>query len=269
MSNSTRNPFFFDPLESVKAAAKIHSAALDMTMTTWTAMLDGQTQLWNGGWTKIWSLSGGVTSAEQEAASKPAAKVAPKAAPKPAAKAAPKPAVKAAPKPAVKAAPKPAAKVAPAPAAKPVAEKVVAKPAVAAKPAPVQEKTVAAAPVKTTPATTKAPATTPAKAPVKAAAPKAAPAKTTPAAPVAAAPVSGKPAGLKAPRAGKADDLTTVKGIGPKMAEQLNAAGIFHFDQIAAWTAGEVAWLDDNLKGVRGSVSRDNWVSQAAALAKG
>ena len=38
---------------------------------------------------------------------------------------------------------------------------------------------------------------------------------------------------------------------------------IFHFDQIAAWTAAEVAWVDDNLEGFKGRVTRDEWVAQA------
>ena len=49
----------------------------------------------------------------------------------------------------------------------------------------------------------------------------------------------------------------------------LNEMGYFHFDQIAAWTADEVAWVDANLKGFKGRVSRDTWVEQAKLLAAG
>ncbi len=48
-----------------------------------------------------------------------------------------------------------------------------------------------------------------------------------------------------------------------------NELGFYHFDQIAAWTADEVAWVDANLKGFKGRVSRDNWVDQAKTLAAG
>ncbi len=41
---------------------------------------------------------------------------------------------------------------------------------------------------------------------------------------------------LAAPRGGKADNLTRIKGIGTVNEGKLHALGIFHFDQIAAWT---------------------------------
>jgi NADH-quinone oxidoreductase subunit E len=75
-----------------------------------------------------------------------------------------------------------------------------------------------------------------------------------------------KPSPLDAPRAGGADDLTRIKGLGPKLLRALNRMGVFHIDQIAAWTPGEVAWMDDNIQGFKGRVSRDNWVAQAKAL---
>jgi len=57
--------------------------------------------------------------------------------------------------------------------------------------------------------------------------------------------------------------------VGPKLQTTLNEMGYYHFDQIAAWTAEEVAWVDQNLKGFKGRVSRDNWVEQARQLASG
>lgn len=78
-----------------------------------------------------------------------------------------------------------------------------------------------------------------------------------------------KPTTLTAARDGGADDLKQIKGVGPKMEGMLNGMGFFHFDQVAAWTGAEVAWVDANLKGFRGRVSRDNWVDQAKTLAAG
>ena len=78
-----------------------------------------------------------------------------------------------------------------------------------------------------------------------------------------------KPATLAAARGGVADDLKQIKGIGPKLEILCNELGFFHFDQVAAWTADEVAWVDANLKGFKGRVSRDNWVEQAKVLAAG
>jgi predicted flap endonuclease-1-like 5' DNA nuclease len=80
---------------------------------------------------------------------------------------------------------------------------------------------------------------------------------------------STKPEMLRAPRDGGADDLKQIKGVGPKLEQLLNSMGVYHFDQIAGWTADEVAWLDDNLQGFKGRVSRDDWVAQAQVLAQG
>lgn len=65
---------------------------------------------------------------------------------------------------------------------------------------------------------------------------------------------------------GAADDLTLIKGIGNKLSSQLNALGIFHFAQIAAWSEPQVRWVDEYLSG-NGRVTRDGWVKQAQALA--
>lgn len=78
-----------------------------------------------------------------------------------------------------------------------------------------------------------------------------------------------RPAALDGPRGGTADDLKRVKGIGPKMEKICNSLGFYHFDQIAAWTSDEVAWVDANLEGFKGRVTRDEWVAQAKLLAAG
>lgn len=88
-------------------------------------------------------------------------------------------------------------------------------------------------------------------------------------APAVAALPATRPEGLTAPRDGRADDLTLIKGIGPKLATLCHSLGYYHFDQIASWTAAEVAWVDDNLEGFKGRVTRDDWVAQARALAAG
>ncbi len=78
-----------------------------------------------------------------------------------------------------------------------------------------------------------------------------------------------KPKGLDKARGGKADDLKMIKGIGPKLEILCHKLGFFHFDQIAEWSAKEIAWVDDNLEGFKGRVTRDEWVKQAKVLAKG
>lgn len=101
---------------------------------------------------------------------------------------------------------------------------------------------------------------------VAAPAPAAAPAPVAPAAVPTAASGEQKPAGLSAPRGGKADDLKVIEGVGPAMEKLLNEHGIYHLDQIAGWGPAEVAWMDGNLKGFKGRVTRDKWVAQAKLI---
>lgn len=84
-------------------------------------------------------------------------------------------------------------------------------------------------------------------------------------APVASA-VPVQPKGLAAARAGGADDLKVIEGIGPAMEKLCNGLGFYHFDQIAGWSAADVAWVDDNLKGFKGRATRDRWVAQARLI---
>ena len=80
--------------------------------------------------------------------------------------------------------------------------------------------------------------------------------------------VAGKPKGLAEPRASGRDDLKLIAGIGPKIETILNGLGIYHFDQVSAWTPKEVAWVDGFLK-FNGRILRDQWIAQADALAAG
>lgn len=77
-----------------------------------------------------------------------------------------------------------------------------------------------------------------------------------------------RPPALDEPREGDADDLKVIEGIGPKLEATLNMNGIYHYDQIAAWTAEEVVWMDNNLPRFKGRVTRDNWVEQAKLVLK-
>jgi predicted flap endonuclease-1-like 5' DNA nuclease len=81
--------------------------------------------------------------------------------------------------------------------------------------------------------------------------------------------VGVKPAALAAPREGGPDDLKQIRGVGPKLEKLCHALGFYHFDQIANWTAEEIAWVDANLEGFKGRVTRDDWVQQAKVLAEG
>lgn len=66
---------------------------------------------------------------------------------------------------------------------------------------------------------------------------------------------------------GKADDLKKITGVGPAMEKKLNAAGIFHFWQVADLNKTQAQELDDEA-GLGGRIERDEWVKQAKQLAK-
>jgi NADH-quinone oxidoreductase subunit E len=85
------------------------------------------------------------------------------------------------------------------------------------------------------------------------------------------APVSDshKPDLLEKARAGVADDLKLIRGVGPKLEAMLHRMGVFHFDQIATWTEMNLRWVDQNLEGFKGRATRDKWIEQAKKLATG
>lgn len=77
-----------------------------------------------------------------------------------------------------------------------------------------------------------------------------------------------KPKVMAAARGGKPDNLTLIDGVGNAIEKKLFDLGIFHFEQIAKWTADESAWVS-NAVGFPGRAARENWVADAAKLAKG
>ena len=80
--------------------------------------------------------------------------------------------------------------------------------------------------------------------------------------------VGARPVALPAPRSGTADDLQRIKGVGPVNEQHLHGLGVFHFDQIAAWTLAEIRWVGTYLA-FPGRIHRERWVAQAASLAAG
>ncbi|MCC5983597.1 MAG: NADH-quinone oxidoreductase subunit E [Rhodobacteraceae bacterium] len=81
-----------------------------------------------------------------------------------------------------------------------------------------------------------------------------------------AAPEGRKPEMLAQAR-GAADDLQKISGVGPVLEQKLNTLGVFHYWQIAAWSEDEIAWVDDQLN-FKGRIARDDWITQATALAE-
>lgn len=82
---------------------------------------------------------------------------------------------------------------------------------------------------------------------------------TTAAPPEAQASASASPAG--------ADDLSRIKGVGPKLVALLGELGITSYAQIAAWDAADIERVDAQLGRFKGRITRDQWVEQAQLLA--
>lgn len=84
-----------------------------------------------------------------------------------------------------------------------------------------------------------------------------------PAAPLAVAPPPVPVA------AANGDDLTRIKGLGPKLRDLLATLGVTRFDQIAGWSDAEIDRIDAQLGQFAGRIRRDSWVDQAKLLAAG
>ncbi len=94
-----------------------------------------------------------------------------------------------------------------------------------------------------------------------------------PKAETATAEAQAKPAKAEAPAkpaepAAKADDISLIGGIGPKILKGLAEQGVTTLSQIAAWTAEDVERIETALK-QKGRVAREEWIEQAKELLAG
>ena len=84
------------------------------------------------------------------------------------------------------------------------------------------------------------------------------------------APPAPAPVPAPAPAAtDSVDDLTQIKGLGPKLKTMLGEMGVTSFAQIAAWEDADIDRIDAQLGRFQGRIRRDNWVEQAKLLAAG
>ena len=67
---------------------------------------------------------------------------------------------------------------------------------------------------------------------------------------------------------GKPDDLKLISGVGPVLEKKLHALGITKFEQVAAFSKEDIDNVDEVLN-FKGRIERDDWLGQAAKLAKG
>ncbi len=132
---------------------------------------------------------------------------------------------------------------------------------------------VVSAPV--APATSPAPAASAPAKPASAATAASAPALATNSAPlaaagfIAAAGPGKRPPLLATARDGRGDDLSLIWGVAEKLKQKLNENGIWHFDQIGAWTPLECMWIEAHIEGMKDRIDRDRWIEQAKKLATG
>ena len=78
-----------------------------------------------------------------------------------------------------------------------------------------------------------------------------------------------RPVLYNAARGGKGDELSLIWGVAEKLEHKMNAAGIWHFDQIANWTEANVEWFEHEFEGFKGRLDRDKWIEQCKRLAAG
>ena len=79
----------------------------------------------------------------------------------------------------------------------------------------------------------------------------------------AAVPAKAAPA-----KEGKADDISLIAGIGPKILKGLTDLGVTTFAQIAGWTETDVERIETELK-QKGRIAREEWIKQAKELKAG
>ncbi|MBV8764867.1 MAG: 50S ribosomal protein L21 [Hyphomicrobiales bacterium] len=67
---------------------------------------------------------------------------------------------------------------------------------------------------------------------------------------------------------GKPDDLKLISGVGPAIEKKLNAAGVWHYWQVKAFSDEDIAKVEQQA-GAKGRAHRDDWRGQAADLMAG
>lgn len=68
---------------------------------------------------------------------------------------------------------------------------------------------------------------------------------------------------------GPTDDLSLLKGVGPRLAAHLREIGVFYYAQIADWSPEEVKLVDAKLDTFRGRIEKDKLIEQSKLLAAG
>ena len=75
--------------------------------------------------------------------------------------------------------------------------------------------------------------------------------------------------GALSDKAGHADNLQLLKGVGPRFVARLHELGVIRFEQLANFSETELAHLDERLGPFRGRLASDRISEQARYLASG
>ena len=75
--------------------------------------------------------------------------------------------------------------------------------------------------------------------------------------------------GALSDKAGHADNLQLLKGVGPRFVARLHELGVVRFDQLANFSETELTLLDERLGPFRGRLASDRVAEQARYLARG
>lgn len=75
----------------------------------------------------------------------------------------------------------------------------------------------------------------------------------------------GLPPIRRDPPVGDIDDLKKISGIGPKIEAILHDLGIYHFQQIAEFSADNIRWVNEHLQ-FKGRIEREKWLEQAREI---
>lgn len=82
----------------------------------------------------------------------------------------------------------------------------------------------------------------------------------------AAGNIYNKPLIRSAPRPKGKENLKEIEGIDSELEAKLNELGVFHFDQIAKWSAKNCHWVEEYLTLEDNQIKEQNWIEQAKAL---
>lgn len=82
----------------------------------------------------------------------------------------------------------------------------------------------------------------------------------------AAGNIYNKPLIRSSPRPAGKDDLKKIEGIDAELEAKLNELGIFHYDQIAKWSAKNSHWVEEYLILEDDQIKESAWIEQAAEL---